>query len=388
MRTITAVLVATIVALAATHAAVAKPHSFIVIDSSDGPGFNAEAVAVSADGSVVVGSCGTAAGVQRAFRWTQSGGTVLLDQPAGPTQSWATGVSGDGNTIAGYAGSNTSTRIGWEGVRWQPGGGIDALTSAGAGVWASGISADGATVVGTVQGIGASDQSMAYRWTASGGMQQLGTLYDSLTTHASISRGISADGTTIVGDSNGTQGINSYGDSFRWTDGGGMTALGGAFTASATSRDGQVIVGAADTTNGLQAFRWTAADGIVFLGSVPGHDPGQYTSVALGVSGDGTRVVGYIEDQNTDLRQAFVWQADWGMRLVQDVLVNQFGFGDDLAGWSLTKVYAVSDDGSTLVGRGYSPEGVDMAFRAVFPEPATLTLLALGGLGVVLRRRK
>jgi len=380
MRSITAILVATIVALAATatQATAAKPHSFIVIGDDGAP---TEAVAVSADGSVVVGSYHTPDG-QRAFIWTEAGGRVALDQPAGPTWSWATAVSGDGNTIAGYAGSSFGTRIGWEGVRWQVGGGMDILTAAGAGVWAAGISADGATVVGTSQGVGASDQAMAYRWTAGGGIQPLGTLYDTLPTHSSIAKGISADGSTIVGNTGGTEGINSYNVGFRWTQDQGMTSVGGAFSVNAVSRDGQVIVGAVDTAQGFEAFRWTPADGFDLLGTL---GPNQ-TSQALGVSGDGRRVVGFVEDQSTDLRTAFVWEEGKGMRLLQDVLVNEFGFADDLVGWTLTKVYAVSDDGSTLVGRG-NFEGQDLAFRAVFPEPATLTLLALGGLGVVLRRR-
>ncbi len=382
MRTALAMLTVLAMALVAAEAE-AKPHSFIVIGDGSGGQSPAEAVGVSADGSVVVGSYHTPDG-QRAFLWTEAGGAVVpLDQPSGLAWSWATDVSANGDYVSGYGGSSFGTRDGWEGIRWQIGGGFDRIAVEGAGVWAAGISGDGSTIAGTVQGVAAGDLAEAFRWTPSGGVHNLGTLYDDLSWNQSRATGISHDGTTIVGDSQGNDGTNFYADGYRWTEDDGMTGLGGAFSANAVSRDGQVVVGTVSGPNGFEAFRWTAADGFELLGTL---DTNQ-TSQALGVSGDGSRVVGFVEDQSTDLRTAFVWEEATGMRLLQDVLVNEFGFADDLVGWSLTKVYAVSDDGTTLVGRGYY-EGQDYAFRAVFPEPATLGLVALGGLGVCLRRRR
>jgi len=376
MRTGPAMLAVLALAMMATGAA-AKPHSFIVIGDDGSP---TEAVAVSADGSVVVGSYHTPDG-QRAFLWTQSGGRVPLDQPTDLAWSWATDVSASGDYVSGYGGSSFGTRDGWEGIRWQVGGDFDRIAVPGSAVWAAGISGDGLTIAGTVQGVPAADLAEAFRWTPSGGVQNLGTLYDDLSWHQSNARGISNDGATIIGDSQGSDGTNFYADGYRWTEADNMTGLGGAFSANAVSRDGQVVVGAINTNEGFRAYRWTQADGFDPLGTL---GPNQ-TSAALGVSGDGRRVVGYVEDQGTDLRTAFVWDEGKGMRLLQDVLVNEFGFGNELDGWTLTKVYAVSDDGSTLVGRGYyqpDPEqsGQDLAFRAVFPEPATLSFLALGGL--------
>src|SRR4051812_29188909 len=56
------------------------------------------------------------------------------------------------------------------------------------------------------------------------------------------------------------------------------------------SADGTVVVGEAGTTNyGNEAFRWTAANGMVGLGDLPGAT---FYSVAFGVSADGSVVTG------------------------------------------------------------------------------------------------
>src|SRR5438093_4900579 len=66
---------------------------------------------------------------------------------------------------------------------------------------------------------------------------------------------------------------------------------GGIFSSSAfgVSADGKVVVGSSQSSNGLEAFRWTATNGIVGLGDLPG---GNFYSWASGVSSDSTVVVG------------------------------------------------------------------------------------------------
>ncbi len=76
------------------------------------------------------------------------------------------------------------------------------------------------------------------------------------------------------------------------------------------------------------------------------------------------------------------------MRSLRDVLIAQ---GDDLTGWTLTSVNAISADGTTIVGQGFNPNGQSAAWLArlgpaeVIPEPTSLTLLTvgLGALGLV-----
>ena len=62
-------------------------------------GFPGTAYAVSSDGSVVVGQANYAT----AFRWTQAGGMQDLGTLPGYTNSMATGVSDDGQTVVGFA---------------------------------------------------------------------------------------------------------------------------------------------------------------------------------------------------------------------------------------------------------------------------------------------
>jgi probable HAF family extracellular repeat protein len=209
------------------------------------PGFQTEGVAVSADGSVVVGSSGTPAG-QRAFRWTEASGTVALPVPAGVGMTWATDVSSDGTWISGYGGSSFGTRNGWKAFRYHIDGSMDVIEVAGAGVWAKGISGDGQKMAGTIHGAGASDAAVAFTWTASGGITPLnGPIYPAPA--PTNSNGISADGAVVVGDTNNGAEVKG----FRWTQGTGMVGVSN-FSATATSRDGGVVVGAIDTDRGFR----------------------------------------------------------------------------------------------------------------------------------------
>ncbi|RIL05909.1 MAG: hypothetical protein DCC71_08510 [Proteobacteria bacterium] len=93
---------------------------------------------------------------------------------------------------------------------------------------------------------------------------------------------------------------------------------GGAFQsqAEAVSDDGVAVVGIGTAATGPQAFRWQAVGGMVGLGGLPG---GPVFSFAFGVSGDGSVVVGNA------IPDAFVWDAERGMRSVRDVLAGLRG---------------------------------------------------------------
>ncbi len=75
-----------------------------IIDLGTLGGNSSSASDVSADGSVVVGWADSSAGT-RAFRWTDATGMINLGVLAGQTDSYATGVSDDGDTVIGNSGS-------------------------------------------------------------------------------------------------------------------------------------------------------------------------------------------------------------------------------------------------------------------------------------------
>lgn len=80
--------------------------------------------------------------------------------------------------------------------------------------------------------------------------------------------------------------------------------------ARGVSADGSVVVGYSARTSGNEAFRWTAEDGMVGLGDFPG---GTFFSEASGVSGDGAVVVGRGRDADDGEDDAFRWTAETGL---------------------------------------------------------------------------
>jgi probable HAF family extracellular repeat protein len=124
--------------------------------------------------------------------WSQS--ITWLGRLPDSFWSWATGVSADGAVVVGWAENTASDR---RAFRWTAAGGMQDLgTLGGYGSVAFGVSADGAVVVG-------SSGSRAFRWTASGGMENLNTTYASLLTNGSwleTANAISPDGRYIVGE--------------------------------------------------------------------------------------------------------------------------------------------------------------------------------------------
>ena len=232
-------------------------------------------------------------------------------------------------------------------------------------------SGDGNVVVGYS---GSTPGSQAFRWTQATGMIGLGDLAGG--TFLSEARGISADGATIVGYSDSGTG----GEAFRWAQATGMVGLGFlptnlsySFSAAyAASVDGTVIVGESTALDGQNPFRWTQATGMVDLGGGAG--------LALATSADGSVVAGQGGFG------AFIWDATHGSRLLQNVLVTDYGLGNSLAGWSLQRVTGISADGSVMVGWGINPSGNYEAWIATVPEPSALVLGAIGLVVVILRR--
>ena len=340
----------------------------------DGQADSSVALGVSADGSAVVGDSRWSQGVQ-AFRWTSAEGmTGLGDLPTGSFDSHARGASTNGNVVVGRGRSAN----GEEAFRWTSATGmvgLGALPSGGFTSDAVGVSADGGVVVGTSNR--SSGEGQAFRWTASTGM--VGLDGGSWTT---LANGVSGSGSVVVGQRHSPGG----GEAFMWSEASGIVGLGflpgvtPQSTALGVSEDGSVVVGYSHRSpNGLEAFRWTSDTGMVGLGVLPGCD----TSYALSVSADGQTIVGESRWQN-GYRTAVIWDSVHGVRSLEEVLEQDHGL--DLHGWSLINATAVSADGLTIVGQGVNPQNHWEAWRAVLPEPAALSLVIVGGLALSRRR--
>jgi probable HAF family extracellular repeat protein len=167
----------------------------------------------------------------------------------------------------------------------------------------------------------------------------------------SWAKAVSGDGSVVVGASHSA--AIPPGEAFRWEHG-VMTGLGQlpgfhnpGSGASAVSRDGTTVAGASGSNLAEpEAFRWR--DGVmVGLGDLPN---GASESEALGVSGDGSVVVGQSDAAGPE---AFRWENGQ-----MTALSGPLGIFFQIP----TSAWAVSDDGSVIVGYGGSPLGY-RAFR-------------------------
>ena len=184
---------------------------------------------------------------------------------------------------------------------------------------------------------------------------------------------VSQDGSVVVG--HGT--VAAGQEAFRWSAATGMVGLGdltGGDTKSsghAVSADGKVIVGYGSSNSGIEAFRWTDATGMVGLGDLLGLG---YQSAAWGTSADGSVIVGYSFTGAE--REPFLWTQSTGMLSLKDLLIEK-GV-PNVADWDLQVAVGISADGTTIVGHGYNPSGKLTGWIATVPEGDTLISAGLG----------
>ena len=267
------------------------------------------------------------------------------------------GVSGDGSYIVGLRYFSSPAQA----YTFSPGTGISTIGNGGA----NGVSSDGNVIVGN-NGV------TPARWSAGAGPTSLGSLPCSIPGQGGASAA-STDGSIIIGD-----GVTCNGkEAFRWTAATGMVAIGdlplgdGYVEANDVSGDGSVIVGDSSRAGGgREAFRWTSS-GMVGLGTLPGGT-GEFFSVASGVSADGNTIIGRSGTGNGF--QVFIWTADGGMQNLNDVLISQ---GVDLQGYDLREAFGISDDGTKIVGIARNGDGYGEAFLvdlAVAPVPVQIDI--------------
>ena len=187
-------------------------------------------------------------------------------------------VSGDGSTVVGWVDSHTDPPTPPAAFRWTQGNGIESLgVQSGDG---RSVSSDGSIVVGH-------DSNTAWRWTEVGGLESL----DSPPLGGSTAPfKISGDGSTTVGRA---------GLPVLWTESGILeldpAPVGNYGQARGVSADGSVVVGWVEGSAGREAFIWTEDAGMVGLGFIPGDSQSQ----AAAVTPDGSVVVGYSDSRGS-----------------------------------------------------------------------------------------
>jgi len=320
------------------------------------------ALDVSDDGSVVVGHAGVyliGAGT-RAFRWTESTGTVILPDLPGQAPSIARAVTSDGIVVVGESGSRP--------VRWQ-GSGANALASPGTGGGsARGISGDGTQIVGSA-------------WTSLGGPGFAARLGEPVALPLLLSSWIpgyvgqcgaiaystATDRRICVGSSCLVSAANTQLQfPVKWDEADAVSPLatfGSGGVATSISPDGGTIVGYLWLINNpinVAAVKW-ASDGVPVALERVGADVGSY---ALAVARNGTVTVGWSWGGVAPTR-AVRWTANGRAQVVKSILlVNNTA---EVEGWELTQANGVSSDGRFIVGEGINPFGQREAWIASIP---------------------
>jgi probable HAF family extracellular repeat protein len=290
-----------------------------------------------------------------------------------------TAVLSENGTVLGRSCQADDCSTTAQGFRWTHQEGSSAFGGSGI-LGFTDVNQDASVVVGYLRET--ADRNRAFTWTEASGFVNLGILPGGDASLACAARGVSADGSVIVGVSGGepvrwTLGSemvklvlpsgrpsNSPGEAIAVSDDGSIvagnllsspsnllrwTATGEvewiepsryAF-AIGMSADGEVIVGSAAFAGVVEAFRWTRLGGLVSLGR-PTDCP--YTESSA-VSGDGRIVAVYCSA--LDGERQYLWDVDGGFRPMEGVLES---LGADVSDADAIGVSRLSFDGSTILG--------------------------------------
>ncbi len=311
-----------------------------------------KAFGVSGDGNVSVGAGWISSSAQEAFQWSVTNGYTLLGSLGGSSDARA--VSFNGSVVVG---ASTDLSGNSHGYRWTAAQGMVQLPI----FEGDTVTDDGTMVAG----------SNAW-WKTSG---QTGNFGSCGTTQIGLGMlDLSADGSVAAGF--GPGGVDMFGqpafNAYRSTPTGNCQDIDPIRNrnsdASGISADGSTIVGEAqDSTGRYRAFRWTNSTGMIDLGTLGG---GNLLSNAIATSRDGNIVVGYsLTTSSSSSNHAFIWTAKCGMQDLNNVLKNIIP-----KGWILQSANDISEDGTAITGYGISPPtkafpfGETEPWRAVVPN--------------------
>ncbi|MFG0284145.1 MAG: PEP-CTERM sorting domain-containing protein [Phycisphaerales bacterium JB039] len=329
-----------------------------------GGAFFSLATGVSDDGQVVAGTVGVMDPLDvLPFIWTEATGMKEIDgRPPGVLHTEVGPVSADGSMVSGafFFDDRRHHAFLWErGVGFRllpylPGGGR--VSSA------NGIARDGKRIFGLSDtSLGLEAAIWDYPFDAPKGFGDLpgGAFYSGFGQST-------PDGTAAAGGGTSARGLEAV----LWREGQGFTVLGdlpgGRVEAGASgiSADARVLTGNSNTTGGLAgAFRWTEASGMLALGALPGDS----ASGALATTADGAVVVGNSNrvSGSAIIETAVIWDRIRGMRGLKAVLEDDFGL--DLTDWLLHRAIDITADGRFIVGQAMNPAGVREAYIVQIP---------------------
>lgn len=315
----------------------------IDLGTLDGGDFS-DALAVSSDGSIIVGSSNALGDDEFAVRFSNlitnpQGNPVILTAFAGVgNQHSAHDVSDSGIIVGGAPDQDGNSKA----FKFENNVMTNLGTLGGGSSRAFGVadSNNGGIVVGFAEN--ADNDFRAFKH-ENGVMTDLGTLGGLF----SGARAISENGQVIVGFSEANDGLDY---AFKYENG-VMTNLGvlgtGQFSlAYGVSSDGSVVVGTSqigNLNNNFRAFKHDAINGMVDLGTLGG-----FNSVAHGVSGDGSIVVGRSHNEDDE---------DRAFKHENGVMTNLGTLGGNRS-----EAFAISSDGTVIVGSSRNADGDNHAF--------------------------
>jgi probable HAF family extracellular repeat protein len=319
--------------------------AFIPLGQMPGSTFGTYGNSISGDGNVVVGHGWITGTDAAAFRWTRTGGyeNLAAGRPD-VVDSNAYDVNVDGSVVVGY---NRKASFEHLGFRWTVGGGMEDLPM----YEVADVSGDGTLMVGMNVWRNTNGQTGSFGFL--GGNNYTSAL------------GVSGNGQVVVGYSETSP--SRYAHAFRWTPTGGIQDLGVTNGTESDARgisgNGLTIVGEARDGGGFwRAFRWTASLGMRDIGTLGGP-----MSAAYDASYDGSVIVGSsLNSSSSGSYRAFRWTASTGMKDVRQLLLDAGVTA--VQNWVLLSAGGVSDDGTAIAGYGLSPSKQWEPFLAILPS--------------------
>jgi uncharacterized membrane protein len=171
---------------------------------------------------------------------------------------------------------------------------------------------------------------------------------------------------------------------FRWTASAGYAPVVPAQSiAMGISADGTTLVGHRSTSASFwaKAIKWSEGSGLVELLPLPGD----VESEALDTTADGSVVVGSSFGL-TGPQSATIWDEQNVAWDLQQLLAEQYGL--HLAGWQLQTCTAITPDGMTIVGNGLNPQGQQEGWVISIPEPSAAAAVLMAAFAVRRRLRR